>query len=257
MLQAFDELGLRPHRIAGTSMGAIIGAIYASGNTASDIRASIDEMIISRGDSLRNILNKRDLRKWFDFLDPHFGRGGFVKTSSFRTFIADGLVAPTFEKLKIPTKIVAADYWSREEVVISAGDLPTAIRASMAVPGIIAPIEREGRILIDGGVVNPVPYDLWDDECDITVAIDVSGSRSSGKMPIPGVFESMFNAFQIMQRSIVNEKMKANPPDILIRPEIQGVRVFELYKSKEVYSQALPTKRHLIDALERVVRKAS
>lgn len=257
MLQAFDELGIRPHRIAGTSMGAIIGAIYASGNTASDIRASMNEMIISRGDSLRNILNKRDLRKWFDFLDPHFGRGGFVKTSSFRTFIADGLVAPTFEELRIPTKIVAADYWSREEVVISTGDLPTAIRASMAVPGIIAPIERESRILIDGGVVNPVPYDLWDDECDLTVAIDVSGSRSSGKMPIPGVFESMFNAFQIMQRSIVNEKIKATPPDILIRPEIQGVRVFELYKSKEVYSQALPTKRQLIDALERVVRKAS
>lgn len=256
MLQAFDEIGVRPHRIAGTSMGAIVGSIYASGNSAADIMAAIDEMIISRGDTLRDILNKRDLRRWFEFLDPHFGRGGIVKAANFKAFIAEGLVMPTFEELEIPLKIVAADYWSREEVVISSGDLPTAIRASMAVPGVIAPIERDGHVLIDGGVVNPVPYDLWDDDCDFTVAIDVSGSRSSGKRTIPGVFDSMFNAFQIMQRSIVNEKIKANPPDVLIRPEIKGVRVFEFYKAPNVYRQAGDAKRQLTEALEGALEKA-
>ena len=253
MLEVFDELGVRPHRMAGTSMGAIIGAIYASGNSAAQIRATVDDMIISRGDRLRDIFNKRDLRKWIEFLDPHFGRGGLVKGASFKAFLADGLIVPRFEDLAIPLKIVAADYWTREEIILGSGDLPTAIRASMAVPGVIAPIEREGRVLIDGGVVNPVPYDLWNSECDLTVAIDVAGSRSTGKGPIPGVIDSVFNAFQIMQRSIVNEKINATPPDILIRPDIAGVRVLEFYKLGNIYRQSATAKDQLKRELERAL----
>lgn len=253
MLEVFDELGLRPYRIAGTSMGAIVGAVYASGNAAAGIKTLVDEMIISRGDRLRDIFNKRDLRKWIDFLDPHFGRGGLVKGEGFRAFLSEGIVAPTFEELVLPLKIVAADYWSREEIVLESGDLPTAVRASMAVPGVIAPIEREGRILIDGGVVNPVPYDLWNSDCDVTVAIDVTGSRSTGRRPIPGVIDSVFNAFQIMQRSIVNEKIKACPPDILLRPDIAGVRVLEFYKLRDIYSQTKPAQEQLKRELDRVL----
>ena len=253
ILEVFDELGIRPHRIAGTSMGAIIGAIYASGNSAEHIRATVDDMIITRGDRLRDIFNKRDLRKWIEFLDPNFGRGGIVKGASFKAFLAEGLIVPTFEDLEIPLKIVAADYWTREEIILESNDLPTAIRASMAVPGVIAPIERDGRVLIDGGVVNPVPYDLWNDECDLTIAIDVAGSRSTGKKPIPGVIDSVFNAFQIMQRSIVNEKINAAPPDILIRPDIAGVRVLEFYKLGYIYRQSGPAKEQLRRELDRVL----
>lgn len=253
LLEVFDEMGVKPHRISGTSMGAIMGAVYASGNSAERIRAMVDELIISREDRLWNIFYKRDLRKWIDFLDPNFGRGGLVKGENFRNFLASGLISATFEALEIPLKIVAADYWNRQEIVLSSGDLPTAIRASMAVPGVIAPIERDGRVLIDGGVVNPVPYDLWTDDCDVIVAVDVAGSLSTGKRPIPGVIDSLFNAFQIMQLSIVNEKIKASPPDILVRPDISGVRVFELYKSPDIYRQSQPAKKFLRGELERIL----
>lgn len=252
LLEVFDEMGIRPHRIAGTSMGAIIGAAYASGNSARNIRKKVDDMLISRGDRLRDIFNKRDLRKWIEFLDPHFGRGGLVKGGSFKAFLADGLVAPTFADLEIPLKIVAADYWTREQIILDTGDLPTAIRASMAVPGVIAPIKRNDLVLIDGGLVNPVPYDLWED-CDLTVAIDVTGSRSTGKKPIPGVIDSVFNAFQIMQLSIVNEKISRTPPDILIRPDITGVRIFELYKARTIYNQSRAAQDLLRQELKRAI----
>ena len=253
MLEAFDELGLKPHRMAGTSFGAVIGASYASGISAAEIRAYVDGLIVARGDRLSDIFAKRELWRWLDLVDLHPGRSGLVSGEALRGLLGARVMAPDFDRLDIPLKVVAADYWSREEVVMEDGDLRSAVLASMAIPGLFAAAERDGRVLIDGGTVNPVPYDLWLDECDVTVAIDVAGSRSVGRSRIPGFFDAVFNSFQIMQRSILDEKLRRLPPDILVRPDIADVRVFEFFKAREVYAQAGAAKDELKRALERVL----
>ncbi len=251
MLEAFDELGVKPHRLSGVSIGGVFAAAYASGTKAAEIRAYVERLVISRGDRLVDIFTRKELWKWLDVVD--FRRRGVVKADNFAMLVDDGIVAPAFEDLEIPLKLVAADYWNRETVVLERGDLAAAIKASMAIPGLFAPVEIGGKLLIDGGAVDPVPYDAWADECDVMVAVDVSGARTAGRLRTPGFFDLVFNSFQIMQRAIVEEKMKRIPPDILVRPDIRDVRVFEFFKSRDIAAQSAPAKEQLKRDLERVL----
>ncbi len=251
MLEAFDELGIKPHRLSGASIGGAFAAAYASGTSAAEIRDYVDRLVISKGDRLADVFTKKELWKWLDVVD--FRRRGVVKADNLAMLVTDGIIAATFEELEIPLKLVAADYWKREAVILDRGDLAAAVKASMAIPGLFVPVELDGRVLIDGGAVDPVPYDAWLGDCDVTVAIDVSGGRTAGRTRAPGFFDLVFNSFQIMQRAIVEEKMKRIPPDILIRPEIRDVRVFEFFKSRDIAAQSAPAKEQLKRELERVV----
>ena len=252
MLEAFDELGIKPYRLSGASIGGAFAAAYASGTSAAEIRTYVDRLVISRGDRLADIFTKKDLWKWFDVVD--FRRRGAAKVDNFAMLVDDGIIAPVFEDLEISLKLVAADYWNRETVVLDHGDLAAAIKASMAIPGVFAPVEIDGKLLIDGGAVDPVPYDAWLGDCDVSVAVDVSGARTAGPARAPGFFDLVFNSFQIMQRAIVDEKMKRIPPDILIRPDIRDVRVFEFFKSHAIAAQSAPAKEQLKRELARVLR---
>lgn len=249
VLEAFDELGVVPERIAGTSIGAIFGALYASGLSASEIRAAVGDLIVTGNDRFSDVIAWRGWRRWVDLVDPSFRRGGLVKGEGVHAYLTELLRAHDFADLRIQLKIVAADFWTGEEVVLDDGPLVPAIRASMAVPGIFRPVTIAGRTLIDGGVVNPVPYDVWDLKGAFTIAVDVTGSRARGPQP-PGAFEALFGAFQIMQSTIISEKLRRAPPDLLVRPETQGVRLFEFHKARTVYEASRPLKDSIKRALE-------
>lgn len=242
MLEVFDELGITPHMIAGSSIGAIIGALYASGKTSKDIRAIVDELVIRKHDSWKEVLHK-DILKWVQFLDPELGRGGLISGDSFLAFLYEYIQADRFEDLAIPLYVVATDFWEREAVVYNSGPLLSAIQGSMALPGLFTPVRRDGRTLIDGGAVNPVPYDILSESCTITVAIDVSGQRSPKKDL--SFLDSIFNTFQIMQHTIVQGKYALRPPDISITPDIVDIRALEFYKVDTIFKQAMPAKEQL------------
>lgn len=245
MLEAFDELGVRPHRLAGTSVGAIVAAAYASGQSGRDIRERFARMLLAPGDSLWQTLGRRDLRRWFGVARFNLGRGALMKGDSLRQFLLEEQVAADFASLVIPLKLVAADYWNWGQVVLDRGDLPLAVQASVAVPGIFQPVSLDGRVLVDGGAVNPVPYDLWDGETDIRIGIDVLGQRTPGRNGVPGLFEAVFNTVQIMENSILSAKLRHDPPDLLVQPQIEDVRMFEFYKAEAIYRSAGRTKDQL------------
>ncbi len=252
ILEVFDELGLRPHRLAGTSMGAIVAAFYASGQSARDIRERFARMLLAPEDSLWRTLGRRELRRWFDIAEVNLGRGGLMKGDNLRRFLVQEGVAADFSGLAIPLRVAAADYWEWRQVVLERGDLPLALQASMAVPGLFQPVLHGGRLLVDGGAVNPVPYDLWNEETDVRIAVDVLGQRVSDRERMPGFLESVFNTVQLMEPSILAAKMAYDPPDILVRPEIQGVRMFDFHKADLIYHAAGEAKEALkrrLDAL--------
>ncbi|MBU1695310.1 MAG: patatin-like phospholipase family protein [Verrucomicrobia bacterium] len=252
MLEVLDELGLRPHRIAGTSIGAVIGALYASGLSGARIREGVRKMVITRGDSFREALRKKDALKWIQFMDLEFGRHGLFKGDKFIGFLYDAMRARTFEELQIPLRVVATDFNTSEQVILDSGDLLDAIKASMGLPGVFTPVTRGGRVLIDGGGVNPVPYDVLDD-CDFVVAIDVMGDLRRDAPRVPNLFRAVLGTFDIMQKSIIVEKLKHVSPDIYIRPAITGVDILEFYKADEIYEMAKPAVRKLKQALEKVL----
>jgi NTE family protein len=254
MLAVFDDLGIEVAAIAGTSIGAVFGALYASGITAREICDGIKGLAPEDSDwLLGRVLPKNMVGGWLDLVGPSFGGKGLVSTDKTVDALAEAVQVSTFEELKIPLKVVAADYWTREEVVFSSGPLLPAVNASMALPGLLEPEEIDGRVLIDGGTVNPLPYDLLLDECDVVVAIDVMGKRASDGERVPSLSDALFNAFQIMQRSILREKMRRRPPTIYIEPDIVDIRMLDFLKAEEIFDQAQPSREELIAALQHCV----
>jgi len=252
MLEVFDELGLRPHCIAGTSIGAVIGALYASGISGTEIRTGVQAMLRSKGESIRKALRRKDSFKWLRFLDLELGHGGLLKGDKFMDFLYEAMRVSRFEDLEIPLQVVTTDFQSSEQVVIASGDLMDAVKASMAIPGLFTPVRWEGRVLIDGGSVNPVPFDLLSD-CDVVVAVNVMGEIRQPRHKIPSLFRVVLGSFDIMQKSIITEKLKQTPPDIYITPDIVNIDILEFYRADEIYEQAQPSRRKLAQALKQLM----
>ena len=237
LLEVFDELQIRPHCITGTSIGAIMGALFASGMTARQIRERVEQMIITKGKSFRQLLKKKDALKWIQFLDVDFRGTGLFRGDKFINFLYEAMGVHRFEDLKIPLRVVASDFWTSEQVVLASGELLPAVKASMGLPGVFTPVIIDNRVLIDGGAVNPVPHDLLED-CDIVVAIDVMGRMGADVRKTPNLFRAVLGTFDIMQNSIIAQRIKNTPPDVYIKPDITGVDILEFYKAEEVYRQA-------------------
>jgi NTE family protein len=255
MLEALDELALKPSYVVGTSIGAVIGVMYCSGLTANEIREFINEMTSVNDNLLKDIVIKKRVFQLLNIVSPQFGGHGLLKAENFINFLFDSIRVRTFEDLVIPLRVVAADFWTREQVILDHGVLAPAIQASMSLPGVFTPVTIGKNVLIDGGAVNPVPFDLLSESCDLTVAIDVIGRRTVSKDRLPSMQEAIFNTFQIMERSIVREKMRITSPDIYIEIDIHDIRSLEFYKAQEVFRQAQKAKDQLIKELEkRIIR---
>ena len=253
MLEVIDEFGITPQMVSGTSIGAIAGVLYASGLSGTELRARIDNMSLNEDDSLTDALTKKDVLKWLKFIDISWRDGGLLKADTFLDNLMQGVKVTEFEDLRIPLSVVAADFWRRDQVVFKSGDIRSAVHASMAIPGIFSPVVKGKQVLVDGGVVNPVPYDLLADTCDLTIAIDVMGNRTESADLIPSLSESIFNSFSIMQKSILRQQVALDPPDIYIAPDIVDIQMLEFYKAEEVFKQAKPAADELRRKLEKLL----
>lgn len=253
MIEALDELGVKPTIISGSSIGAVVGAFYAAGFTAKEMKEILDQLINPKSDSVFDFLLKSDIVKMFTMFDPQFIRSGFIKGEKFQNYMKSHLQVSRFEELKIPLKIVATDYWKKEAVVFEKGDLIQPIKASYSLPGLFTPVKIKNRILIDGGAVNPLPFDLIMNKCDITIAIDVTAFKAQNESEIPPTFDSVFTTYQTMQNSIIKERLKFLRPDIYIRPEIFDVRVFDFVKADLIFKQAESAKEELKRQLDKLL----
>ena len=219
-LEALDEMGIKPSIISGTSIGAIIGGFYAAGYSGAEIRAICDKIDIW------------DINKMLDF--KLFGDAMF-KGKGVNKFFKQYIKIKTFEELDIPLYVVATDFWHHEEVVFKSGELMPAIRASMSIPAIFEPVVFDNKVLVDGGAVNPLPYDIIRRECDVLIAVDVSGRPKIKKSKqMPSMFESVMGTLQIMQDSILKSKRRVSEIDVYVKPNIEGVGILEFFRYKEI-----------------------
>jgi NTE family protein len=253
MLEVFDELGLKPKVIAGTSIGALFGAAYASGLSARLIKAHTEEMLGQRLGLARYLLSARS-EPAFKFLNVLPLRSSLLEPGVLLDLMLPSKVARDFAHLAIPLKVVATDFYAQEQVVLQSGELRSAVAASMALPALFTPVMRDGRVLMDGGLVNPLPFDVLNGEADITVAIDVSGAAlAPGKRLQPTAFAALMSSSQILQRSIVREKLKAQQPDIYVDVEVDEFHVLEFHRFEQVLTAAGRAKEHLKRQLDRVL----
>ena len=256
MLQVFDDLGIHPDRITGTSIGAVIGGLYAAGLDADEILDLFDDFAGSELDALTGLA--RSEIKLLDLVPLRIGRNALFDSGEFLRFLAEHTDARDFDDLRIPFAVVATDFRTGESVVIDEGDLFMAIEASMAVPGLFEPVRYgDAQYLIDGGASNPLPYDLLQGKYDYVIAVDVSGNGAHNDTDDIGITDLLFKSFSIMQGSIIRHMTRLDPPDLYLVPDTGGIRLLHFNRIDEILEKARPTADELREQLEtRKIRPA-
>ncbi len=235
VLERLDRLGMRPSLIAGCSMGAIIGALYAAGWAGRAIHELIDTHTIHRKDTWRDILHKGPaILKWAFALTPTLRHGGLLNVDRLLDQLLGSVAKADFAELEIPLVVVATDFRSAEQVVLSTGPIQPAVRASLAVPGLFAPVKHDGRILVDGGLVNQVPFDLLIGKTDFTIAVDVGSGGIPGEENVPSASKALLRAVRIMQFKQLGHKLERGRPDILLQPEMGDIGLYDIHRVEEI-----------------------
>lgn len=251
VIEALDELGIRPAAISGSSIGAVMGAGMAAGITGKEIREHAHSILTHRAEVATRMWRARP-GTFAEMMEGGFRVSQFNIERILNAFLPEA-VPDTFAELKIPLKVTATDFFGHKLVVISDGDLHSALAASAAIPAVFRPVVRDGRMLIDGGIYNPVPFDLIEHEADIIIAIDVVGAPSDAERKHPTTVDLMFGATQLMMQSIITNKLKRCRPDILIRPPVSRFRVLDFMKVDAVMAETASVKDELKRAIETAV----
>ena len=251
VLEAFDELGIKPAVIAGTSIGAIFGSAYASGLSACEIRVHCEELFGRRAGLIKKLIEKWPgsiTRLWNPFSPSIFN----VETV-LEIVMPKGL-AESFEDLPIPFIAVTTDFHAQIQYDVEKGPLLPAIAASASLPALLEPVVIDGHVLIDGGFVNPLPYEVLQGRSDVVMAIDVNGEPRGDGSSLPNSMDALIGASQIVMRSIVREKLRVSQPDILLSPPVGRFKVLDFFRMNEIleHSHLLKdeVKRRLDERLE-------
>lgn len=228
-LKALDEAGVRPAVISGSSLGALIGALYASGRSGREIER------IFREQNLLSVVSLADVSLWH-------ASSGLLRGEKIFQLLSQLTGRRHFHQLDIPLRVMATDFWSQSEVVLKEGEVAEAVRASISLPGIFEPVLRDHRVLIDGGIANSLPYEVIRPECDVLAAVNVVGERvrTSGPLEKPRIFEAIFAAFQMVEGANIEYKLKQSKPDIYVKPRLQNIQILDFHRLPEILDAVKP-----------------
>lgn len=224
VLLALEEKNIRITHIAGTSIGAFVGAFYATGSLG-ELRENFAHFNWKQGlgyfaslPSKEGILNGRKIS---EFLDEHLGETSFEDTS-------------------IPLATVATDLRTGQEVTLDKGNITEAVRASIAVPGIFTPVQKDNSLLVDGGLINPVPVsNARAMGAEQVIAVDLNMLPTGHEAPLlieemhPNVLEIIGASANIIEAGLTKNRLAADPPDLLIRPDLTHISYMDFSKGEE------------------------
>ena len=254
VLAAFDDLGIKPAHIAGSSIGAIIGAAYASGMSA----AEIEDFALGSFSTPRLLAGRIWATRPASFAD-FWADGGF-RLGQLNAKRVLGAFLPTslhkdVEELAIPLTVMATDFYARRALAITAGDLMSALAASAAIPAVFRPVRREGLVLVDDGIYNPLPFDQLRDHAELIVAVDVNGGPEGDVGRVPTPVEAMIGASQLMMQSIIEMKLKIEPPDLLFRPPVARYGVLDFLRTKLILDETRGVREEVKSQLGRLLER--
>jgi NTE family protein len=254
VLKALDDMGIKPVEIAGSSIGSIIGAGYASGMRGEDIEKFFLDSFGNRTQVLAKLWKLRpDPIKAIISKESKMSAFGQMNIEKVLFVFLPPELPKDFSELSIPLKITATDYYGNTLKVLSSGDLRKAIAASAAIPVVFSPVIIDKCVLIDGGINNPLPFDLLAQDGVFTIAVDVVGLPTGEAGTLPGRVDVGFGASQLMMQSITNIKLVANPPDLFLRPNVDAFRVLDFLKVKEILKATQPIYDKTCRGLERLL----
>ncbi|MGE5945111.1 MAG: patatin-like phospholipase RssA [Betaproteobacteria bacterium] len=263
VLRALGKAGIAPDIVCGTSMGAFVGAAYASGE--------LDPLEAwARGLTRRDVLS---------FFDVSFGAGGLIKGDKLLGFTGRLFLDETFAHLDRQFACVATDLASGREVWLREGSVRDAVHASAALPGLMAPLRVDGRFLVDGGLVNPVPVSLCRAlGAEIVIAVDLGMDTVNLRVPRgdeparapawrqamgrwlgrdddpeasfrPSLADVVTNSIAIMQARIARSRLAGEPADVLIAPRLGQLGLLDFHRAAEAISAGRQAAEHMLPLL--------
>jgi len=231
VLKVLQEAEIPISHVAGTSVGSVIGALFCGGYGW--------EEIWDLGQNL----------KWRTMVEPVLPRMGLVRTEPMRQLLDDLLQEKTFEELSIPLRVIAVDLEAAEEVVFSRGSVARAVQASSSVPGIFEPQEREGRLLVDGGVIDNLPTaHVRRMGAKQVIAVDLNADRTDPYRP-ENLLDVTYRTFSILMWNASRDGRE--DADILIQPDISEYRYYDLSSAKDLFDRGVSAARQ---ALPRILK---
>jgi|GEM_PF-79470 len=230
VLRALEEAGIQVDLVVGTSAGSLVGALYAGG------------LSCERMESLLGSVG------WMDIAEPAWPRGGFLTSRRMRGFF-DRFIGPKrVDELAIPFAAVAGDATTGQEVILREGPVADVVRASTAIPGIFRPVELDGRLLVDGVVVNNVPASVARAlGADLVIAVDITEYNFAAGAP-RSLAEALMRAFDIMARQTINASLEW--ADVVIRPQVGGLNGFRFKNAPEYVRRGYAAARAAIPEIK-------
>jgi NTE family protein len=266
VLRALEEMQIPIDYIAGASMGAIVGGLYSSGVSTRQMEVTMSELDwwdVMNDNTAREDMQFRRKRddgrylmdlemglKGMSLIFPYGLSSGQKLNNVIQTWTVNAAGAPDFDQLNIPFRATATDIRSGELVLLKDGNLATALRASMAVPGAFTPVLIDDHLLVDGGIVNNLPVDVVREMgADVVIAVDVT------KMDAVGTAESDFDSlgailgrtYDIMKRP--DQDRQGRDADILITPDTRGFSASDFQKAAEIIPVGDPAVEAVADQL--------
>lgn len=266
VLKVLEEMRIPIDCIAGTSMGAIVGGLYAAGTSPADLERLVTSIPWNEAFTDKQTADKLSFRRKedreADKIDLNLGiRDGRLITSKglvqgqnlnllLKEMLLDTLEIKDFDKLHIPFRAVAADIETGQTVVIGSGDLSEAIRASMSIPGIFAPMEIKGKMLVDGGIANNLPVDVVRNMgADILIVVDIGTPlRTREGLNSPTSITAQVMTI-LIQRNVQAQLQTLKPEDILIQPQLGNLGTTDFSKTAEAMKIGQDTAKKMTDRL--------
>ncbi len=281
VFQGLEALGIEPDIVAGSSIGALVGAAYAA-----------DEL-----DRLQEWALALDWKGILKYLDPTLLGGGLIEGEKLSSLVGQYVQDLNFEELPRQLGVVATELDTGREIWIQQGPVIEAVRASIGLPGLFKPLKRDGRWLVDGGLTNPVPVSLCRAMgADIVIAVNLNGDilgrhmrnrkgserteetedktdlleRLSAQLKTtfnmhkgellsrlfgrnkdnPGLFEVLASSINVMQDRITRSRMAGDPPDIIITPHLSRFGLLEFDRADEAIEEGRAAVERMRPALE-------
>ncbi|MDO8905494.1 patatin-like phospholipase RssA [Hydrogenophaga sp.] len=256
VIRALEEAGVCPDLVCGTSIGALVGAAYAAGELE-----RLESWVL--GLQIGDVVGFADVSL----------SAGLLKGDRLMQFFRNHFVDRPLEHLQVPFAAVATSLQTGEEVWLRSGSTLDAVRASIALPGIFTPVRREGLLLVDGGLANPIPVSLARAMgADIVIAVDLgsdilgrrfrtveapeatpsqppwmlrlrehisslSPEPSREEPPMPSMMDVLSTSMDIVQVKIARSRLAGDPPEVLVTPQLARLRLFDFHRAKEAIEE--------------------
>jgi NTE family protein len=240
VLEVLEKEGIPIDMIAGTSAGAAIGALYAQGKDASQIK----DLALSTG-----------WKQLVSLVDLALPRSGFIEGTRIKNLLRSIMGDIEFSDLRIPLACVATDIRSGEEVIINDGSVLEGVRASISIPVIFTAVKRQDRYLVDGGLVNPVPVSVVKEMgADFIIAANVipdMGDRTQRAQGFkqPNIFNVMLQSIYIATYSLVRSSLEG--ADIVIEPQLTHIGYGDFHRIRDCISQGELAAQELIHQIKK------